>query len=115
MSKILVVDDDSGLRSASRRMLTARDYKVVEAEEGQQALDILAQGGIDIVVTDIDMPGMGGIELIDKMQEAGYTTPVMILSGSAEADPEYSGRLVRFGKPLVSEVYLNALAKLLTK
>ncbi len=113
MSKILVVDDDAGLRNAFRRMLTARNYEVVFAEEGQQALDILAQGGIDLVSTDIQMPGMNGVRLLDEMNKAGYTLPVIVVSSETKINLTYEGPLTRFGKPMVTENYLAAIKKLL--
>ncbi len=63
--KILVVEDDAENRAAMVKVLETAEYKVVETDNGQQALDILNEEDIDILVTDLRLPVMDGVELLN--------------------------------------------------
>ena len=62
--KILVVDDEKIIREGCNRVLTGKGYDVITAENGQAALDILANEPLDIILLDLKMPVMGGEELL---------------------------------------------------
>jgi two-component system response regulator AtoC len=62
MPHILVIEDDAQLRRMLARMLRLDGYEVSEAADGSSGLDCSREGGADIVITDLDMAGMGGIE-----------------------------------------------------
>jgi len=66
--QILVVDDVEENRDLLKRRLERRGYAVVVAESGQGALDIVAKGGIDLVLLDIMMPGMSGLETLERLR-----------------------------------------------
>lgn len=85
MINILIVDDSTLTRKAIRRILGMLDLplaEVKEAENGRQALEILRQGGIDMVLADLNMPEMGGIEMIYAMRgdERIRSIPVVVIS-----------------------------------
>ncbi|MGH7312775.1 MAG: response regulator, partial [Candidatus Rokuibacteriota bacterium] len=61
---ILVADDDPGLRESLERTLSRDGYRVVAASDGRAALERLQAGGVDLVLTDLKMPGLSGIELL---------------------------------------------------
>jgi len=61
-ANILVADDDPGLRESLERTLAREGYRVVVASDGQAALERLQGGGVDLVLTDLKMPGLSGIE-----------------------------------------------------
>src|SRR2546427_4472972 len=63
-ANILVADDDPGLRESLERTLAREGYRVVVASDGQAALERLQGGGVDLVLTDLKMPGLSGIELL---------------------------------------------------
>ena len=73
---ILIVDDESGLRSSMATLLKLKDNQVVEAADGREAMDLLAASRIDLMITDNQMPGMNGQELIAAAKSAGYTFPI---------------------------------------
>ena len=81
---ILIVDDESIIRDLCARAL--KGYRVVEAADGEEALRVFAEGGIDVVLTDVMMPRMGGIELLKKLKEAEPTLVVIVMTGFAEKD-----------------------------
>lgn len=81
--RLLVVDDDQMVRSVITRVLRSEGYEVVEASQGKEGLECFAQagGGIDLVITDLVMPVMGGREFIEQVNQQYPTTAVIWLSG----------------------------------
>ena len=80
---VLVVDDDSMLRTLIRVKLSKSGYVVIEAEQGQQAIEMFDQEKPDIVLMDANMPGMDGFEATEniKQTERGKHTPILMVSG----------------------------------
>jgi len=85
--KALVVDDERTLRSVLRTCLTARNFSVEEASSAEEALQLLSEQAFDIVLLDINMPGMGGLEACRRIREqAPRIGIVMATVLDAEAD-----------------------------
>ncbi|MDW8799972.1 response regulator [Clostridium sp. A1-XYC3] len=82
-SKILVVDDDTEIRKVTGIYLENEGYEVIKAENGEQALSIIAETQIDLVLLDIMMPGMDGIETCMKIRENNIM-PIIFLSAKSE-------------------------------
>jgi two-component system response regulator MprA len=76
---ILVVDDDRALREALRRALTLAGYEVQVAQDGEQALELLAQAEPDAVVLDVGLPGIDGLEVCRRVRR-GSRVPILILT-----------------------------------
>ena len=70
-STILVVEDDAENRAAMVKVLEAAGYKVLETDNGQQALDVINEENIDILVTDLRLPVMDGVELLKRAKAMG--------------------------------------------
>ncbi|NJD91911.1 MAG: hybrid sensor histidine kinase/response regulator [Geobacter sp.] len=81
---ILIVDDEAVIRDLCKRAL--KGYNVVEAGGGEAALSLFAKGGIDVILTDVMMPGMDGIELLKRLKEKEPTIVVIVMTGFAEKD-----------------------------
>jgi signal transduction histidine kinase len=81
---ILVVDDEAIIRDLCARAL--KGYHVTEAGNGEEALKVFARGGIDVILTDVMMPKMNGIELLKKLKEIEPTIVVIVMTGFAEKD-----------------------------
>jgi len=83
---VLLVEDEESVRQLVRETLQAKGYQVLEAENGEAALLIANahQGSIDVLITDVVMPGMSGRELSKKLYEARPKTKVLYLSGYTE-------------------------------
>ena len=79
----IVVDDSMLVRHCVRRFLEQRGFSVHAASDGYEALEKLAQTHVDLVVTDVEMPRMDGLELITELKRAARTrkTPVIIVTG----------------------------------
>ena len=80
MSKVLVVDDEKSIRNTLRDILTYEKYEVSDAESGVTALEVLKLAEFDVILLDIKMPQMDGMEVLDLIL-ANYDTPVIMISG----------------------------------
>ncbi|MDY6987097.1 MAG: sigma-54 dependent transcriptional regulator [Thermodesulfobacteriota bacterium] len=80
METILVVDDEKNYLVVLSAFLTEEGYETLTAEEGQQALEILEGADIDLVLTDMKMPSMDGIELLRRIKEKSHDLPVVVMT-----------------------------------
>jgi len=78
--KILIVDDEEGMRRLLCRLLNRDGFETVAAESGVEALRILASDDVDLVITDIQMPQMGGLELLSEIKAFNPTLPVIVIT-----------------------------------
>ncbi len=85
MPRILVVDDERAIRNTLREILEYEKYMVDEAQNGQEAIEKVQSNDYDLVLCDIKMPGIDGIEVLDKILEQGET-PVIMISGHGTID-----------------------------
>ncbi len=84
MKKILVVDDETAIQNSLRRILYNLQYEVFTADDGKKALDIMAAEKIDLVISDMRMPGIDGYQLLSRIKELYPNTIRIILSGYAD-------------------------------
>ena len=86
MTRLLVVDDHAIVRSGIRRLLGEReDIEVVEAASGEEAIIAISTGPVDLVVLDLNLPGLGGLELLRRLARIAPKTPILVFSQHAEA------------------------------
>jgi len=81
---ILCVDDNEQSLSIRKVMLETRGYRVVACTGGQEALERFRNGGVDLVLTDLIMPGLDGTKLIEEIKNLSPQTPVILLSGKVK-------------------------------
>lgn len=86
MSKVLIVDDERSIRHTLKDILEFEKYEVDEAGDGMEALVKIKQGTYDVIILDIKMPKMDGMDALDKIQELAPETPVVMISGHASID-----------------------------
>lgn len=84
--RILLVDDEERLRDTCSRLLTGRGYDVTTAENGQVALEILANVSLDLILLDLKMPVMGGEEALEIIAKKHSDIPVIIITGHGTID-----------------------------
>jgi DNA-binding NarL/FixJ family response regulator len=103
MIRIAIVDDHALVRAGLRQFFAEQpDFSIAgEAANGREALDIVRQGEVDVVVLDINMPGSSGVDALAAIKARAPTLPVLILSGFAEE--HYATTLLRQG----ASGYLN--------
>ena len=78
---ILCVDDNEQSLSIRKVMLETRGYRVIACNSGEEALEVFKKGGVDLVLTDLVMPGVDGSKLIDAIKTLSPQTPAILLSG----------------------------------
>ena len=86
MPEMLIVDDEPRLLRVLRMGLPQHGFNVVTASNGQEALKVLFASPIDVVVTDVRMPVMDGVELIYEMERLGIRLPVVVTTAHADVD-----------------------------
>jgi CheY-like chemotaxis protein len=79
---VLVVDDNKTVREAVSSIVTLLGFKVAQASNGEEALSLFSQRGFDLVLTDLQMPGMDGLCLASKIKGESPETPVVLITGS---------------------------------
>ncbi|MDB4387098.1 sigma-54 dependent transcriptional regulator [Akkermansiaceae bacterium] len=85
-SHILLVDDDAGLAEAVQAVLESRGYQVTHHDDGEVALKAAEDGDFDLVLTDYRMPGMGGMQLLESLQESAPRLPVIMMTAFSTTD-----------------------------
>jgi two-component system nitrogen regulation response regulator NtrX len=81
MSRILIIDDEKSIRNTLREILEYEKHIVHDAADGQEGLKLIADGNYDLILCDIKMPKMDGLEVLEKIQEIAADTPVVMISG----------------------------------
>jgi CheY-like chemotaxis protein len=119
MARVLVVDDESQLRQLLCQALERRDHTVDQAADGREALQRLAEHQPDLVITDLVMPGMEGIETIQALRRRCPALPIIAISGGGRIDPEnylaiagQMGANRTFAKPFRLEEILASVREL---
>src|SRR3984893_11503276 len=84
--RILVVDDDPQIRRVMRIMLTGQGYEVDDAKSGEAAIDKLSQHRFDLVILDVGMPGMGGLEACRAIREHSEIAIIVLTVRDGERD-----------------------------
>ena len=84
--KVLIVDDEANIRRALSRVFNTRSYQTTTVPSGSQALSALAQDDFNLVISDLKMPGMNGIDLLSLVRERYPLTSQILLSGNADID-----------------------------
>lgn len=78
--RVLVIDDEPAIRRFLRTSLTAQGYSLLEAEDGETGLAMLQRNAVDVLVLDLGLPGMGGLDVLRKLRAGGSPLPVIVLS-----------------------------------
>jgi two-component system, NtrC family, response regulator AtoC len=84
--RVLLVEDEANYRAVLSMMLSGLDLELLEAEDGVAALAILERADVDLVVTDVNMPRMGGIDLLKKLVADGHPAPVVVVTAYSSVD-----------------------------
>ena len=83
MSTILVVDDEQGIREVLQDVLADEGHRVITVEDGFRALEILQEGTVDLVILDVWLPNMGGIDVLKRVRDGWPEIEVVVISGHA--------------------------------
>jgi two-component system, chemotaxis family, chemotaxis protein CheY len=94
MSLILVVDDEEFIRTLIKEVLDPQGHTVITASSGKEAFQLCHERSFDLLITDLEMPDMDGIELISSLRGVQKKLPILAISGA------FSGRFLRMAKAL---------------
>jgi CheY-like chemotaxis protein len=112
VARILVVDDDQAIRRLLRAMLERRGHAVVEARNGDEGLQYYRAAPMDLVITDIQMPVMDGLQMIKELRGDFPTVKVIAISGEkGQLAAAQTCSQCTFEKPLYMEEFLDAVQK----
>jgi len=84
--RILVVDDEKAIRDVLSSILSFTGYKVIVASNGDEGLNLFLENPMDLVLTDLDMPGLDGVSLALFIKDKSPSTPVVLITGSDKED-----------------------------
>ncbi len=91
---IMTVDDSASMREMVRATLTSAGYEVVEAVDGQEALDYARENPCDLVISDVNMPRMDGITLVHELRSLPHyrLTPLLLLTTESSQEKKLEGK-----------------------
>lgn len=87
MAKVLVIDDEKDVRITLGEILRRDGHEIVLAENGQEGLEKLGDGGADLVITDVIMPGIDGVATAQRIREDHPGIPIIVISGGGNVAP----------------------------
>ena len=112
---ILVVDDDAGIRENIADLLSSEDYHVVSAANADEAMTLLESEQIDLMLTDFQMPGRNGLELIEAARKAKHLFPAILMTAYLyvfeQIDEERRRGITLLRKPFDAEEVLRIVAE----
>src|SRR4051812_11005708 len=112
-SRILVIDDEAGIRDSLKMTLEYEGYEVIGASSGQEGLALAERDAPDLVLLDVKMPGMDGLEVLDRLRAMNETLPVVVVSGhgtiSTAVEATKKGAFDFIEKPFASDRVLVSL------
>jgi CheY-like chemotaxis protein len=121
MARVLLIDDEELVRATLRYALERAGHAVTEAANGREGIKALDRGGIDLVITDIVMPEMEGIETIRAAKKAHPEVKIVAISGAASAAVDFLELAGRLGadevlrKPFSADALIGAVERSLAR
>lgn len=113
MSVVLLVDDEASIRRAMREFLGVVGHTVYCAADADEALFILSKEVVDIIVTDIVLPRVSGIQLLQSVREGGSSVPTIVMTGDpTEENKEEANKLGAFAylqKPISGAIIVRTV------
>ena len=86
LQHILIVDDEIPIRRFLKTSLSAQGFQVLEAENGKSTLDLLRRHQIDLLILDLGLPDMDGLEIIGRLRQSRSTVPILVLSSRSDEE-----------------------------
>lgn len=94
MARILVAEDDTSTRKLMCAVLTRAGFEAIPAANGLEALHVLDERRVDMLITDVMMPGLNGVELVRQLREARYDLPILMVTAKGEPVDRREGFIV---------------------
>lgn len=87
MARILIIDDEKDIRVVLKEILRRAGYDADTAADAREGLELLGGGEIDLLITDVIMPGMDGVAVVEEVREKHPQIPIIVISGGGNAAP----------------------------
>jgi len=120
MARILLIDDDDSVRSVYRLILNHFGHFVIEARNGREGMELSLGANADLVITDIVMPEMEGLDVLKEMRKLFPAMKIIAISGGGRVNPTDYLRIAKFmgaakvlAKPISSEDLIGAINEVL--
>ena len=113
--RVLIVDDDDLVLINSSALLEELGHRAIRAESADQALKVLTETDVDLVITDHSMPGMTGSQLIERLAQSHPTLPVVLASGYAELSGHADPAVLMLSKPFNEAELSQAITKAISR
>ncbi len=114
---ILLVDDDQEFRKAMKKMFERSGYSVTLAADGQEALNILSKDTFDLIISDLRMPNLNGMQLMEELKKKNVKIPVIFITAYGEVESYMDlmnlGAFEYINKPVKGQEILNVARKAL--
>lgn len=110
MPRVLIADDEKGVRIIASRALKSEGFLTEEYADGQEAYQAILSREYDLLLIDINMPGMDGFSIIEKVREKGIQTPIIIITGNDEEYNEVYGFSIGADNYIIKPFRPSALA-----
>lgn len=114
--RILVVDDEPDLRNILCMSLRLSDYETLDAESGNEALRVLANNKVDLILCDVRMPNGNGLELLEQLRQRSIDVPLIFMTGYAELNQEQAkarGAMALLFKPFAFGEVVSVIEQVL--
>ena len=109
MFHIMVVEDDQALNKLICRVLVKNNYEVIPAFDGEEALSLLDQNYIDLIMTDLMMPKVDGYDLTKELRESGYQLPILVVTAKDTFPDKLKGFKLGIDDYMVKPIDVNEL------
>ncbi len=111
--KILIVEDEKGIRILLSDVLSSEGFEVISVKDGQESLDQMEDSKFDLVITDINMPRLDGIEMLKRMKKAGRKEKVIVITADTLdrrlEDGELPSVLTQLQKPFRIDNFVDVV------
>lgn len=119
LKEIMVVDDEAGVRNLLSGVLSEKGFNVTLAKDGRDSLEQMEERRFDLLITDINMPRLDGIELLKKMKKAGRKERIIIMTGKsfdqASVEKEIPPVFIQLKKPFHMNYFLEVVSSALSR
>ncbi len=118
-ASILIVDDEPNVQLVFRTALESEEYRIATARTGEEAIALLSQGPYQLVLLDLNMPGVGGMETLRRLRESGSNVPVVIITAHGSiphaVEAMHLGAIDFLTKPIPPNLLREKVAEVLSR
>ncbi|MHC5372411.1 response regulator transcription factor [Enterococcus sp. LJL120] len=109
MITILIVEDDENLNALYQSVLKTAGFKILSANNGEEALTVLEEHHVDLIITDIMMPEMDGFELAKELRQSGFELPILVITAKESYEDKRKGFGIGVDDYMVKPIDVNEM------